>query len=172
MEGGYALHFLFDVTTKILSCMQVDMFNNLVCEVEAVYRPIINPSKNPKIATSQQAVDYVRPAYTEIIDFYERTSALFLNRNNHVIGLMKVCDGTRGSAMVDIPRIFQLGLKVNAHRVILFHNHPSGNPSPSEQDIKLTKRINNIGKLLEITVCDHIILTRDSYYSFQDNGDC
>lgn len=151
--------------------MQVDLFNNLVCEVEAVYRPKINPSKNPIITTSQTAVDYVRPAYVDIIDYYERTSALFLNRRGHVIGLMKIAEGARGSAPVDIVRIFQLALKVNASGLILFHNHPSGNPDPSDADLTLTKKIINAGKILEIIVHDHIILTNTEYYSLRDNGD-
>ena len=66
--------------------------------------------------------------------------------------------------------IFQIGLKANATSLILSHNHPSGNKEPSESDKALTKKLVDAGKVLEIHVLDHVILTSTAYFSFADEG--
>lgn len=66
--------------------------------------------------------------------------------------------------------IFIAAIKSNASGIILAHNHPSGNLNPSESDKALTTRAKNSGKILEIQVLDHIIITTDGYYSFADQG--
>jgi DNA repair protein RadC len=58
----------------------------------------------------------------------------------------------------------------NAHSVILVHNHPSGDPEPSEDDLVITKRLVEVGKILGIEVIDHIIVTKNSYFSFKDKN--
>jgi DNA repair protein RadC len=150
--------------------MQVDLFNNLVCEVEAVYRPFIKPSRNPKISTPDDIVNYVRPAYTDIIDYYERASALYVNNTNHIIALMKLSEGSLKSAIIDPARVFQMALKLNAQGIVIIHNHPSGSLKPSKSDKEITTRIKSGADLLGFKLLDHIILTHDSYYSFTDNG--
>ena len=66
--------------------------------------------------------------------------------------------------------IFQGALKANASSIILSHNHPSGNISPSDTDISLTKKIKRAGDALDMSVLDHLILSDESYYSFADEG--
>ena len=71
---------------------------------------------------------------------------------------------------MDPKKIWKLALDNQACNIILGHNHPSGTPSPSEADSKITKKIVDGGKLLEIAVLDHIIVGNDTYYSFADEG--
>ena len=72
--------------------------------------------------------------------------------------------------MVDIKIIFQTALKAVASGLILVHNHPSGQLQPSEADINITKKIVDAGKILDIAVIDHSIITSDGYYSMADEG--
>ena len=73
--------------------------------------------------------------------------------------------------VADAKVIFQIALKSNASSIILAHNHPSGNKLPSNQDIALTKKMKQIGGLLDLPVLDHIILTSETFYSLADEGD-
>ena len=83
---------------------------------------------------------------------------------------MKVSTGTTTATVADPQSIFVAALKGNASAVILAHNHTSGNLTPSEPDVKLTKDMVAAGKFLHIPVLDHIIITSETYYSFADEG--
>lgn len=72
--------------------------------------------------------------------------------------------------VVDAKLVFGAALKGFAQSVILIHNHPSGNLVPSEQDKRLTANLFKIGKALDLTILDHLIVTADGYYSFADEG--
>ncbi len=79
--------------------------------------------------------------------------------------------GTINSCLYSIPEIFKVALLSNAASILLFHNHPSGNPDPSGEDIQCTKRVADAGKLLGIELQDHIILGDNGcYYSFKEAG--
>jgi DNA repair protein RadC len=93
-----------------------------------------------------------------------------LNRKNEVIKLAEISKGGREATVVDSKIIFKIGLDTRASGIILAHNHPSGNSEPSKQDIDLTKKIKEAGKVLDIAVLDHIIYTNNSYYSFADQN--
>ena len=95
---------------------------------------------------------------------------ILLNRANDVIGYHKLSEGGICSTVVDIRLAFATALKSLAVAMILVHNHPSGNLKPSHQDLKLTDSFVNAGKLLEIQIFDHVIITPESYYSFADNA--
>ena len=80
--------------------------------------------------------------------------------------------GTIDSCLYSVPEIFKMALLSNAASILLFHNHPSGDPSPSREDIQCTRRIAEAGKLLGIILQDHIILgDNDCYYSFKEAGE-
>ena len=93
-----------------------------------------------------------------------------MNRANRALGIAQVSHGGISGTVADPKVIFQHALKANASSVILLHNHPSGNTQPSEADIHLTKKLVEGGKLLDIAVLDHLIVTIDGYYSFADEG--
>ena len=79
--------------------------------------------------------------------------------------------GTVNSCLYSIPDIFKVALLSNAASILLFHNHPSGNPDPSREDIECTRKVADTGNLLGITLQDHIILGDNGcYYSFKEDG--
>lgn len=104
------------------------------------------------------------------IELKEYFFVIMLNRSNEVLGYVKLSEGGINAALVDLRLAFATAIKCLASGIILLHNHPSSNVSPSENDKQLTKKFNEIGVLLEIPVLDHIILTANSYCSFVEEG--
>ncbi len=101
---------------------------------------------------------------------YEEFWVLFLKQNNQIIKPYKVSEGGVTGTVADPKRIYKAALENNATNIILCHNHPSGNLTPSQQDIKITEKLVNAGKQLDIAVLDHIIVASSGYYSFADEG--
>jgi DNA repair protein RadC len=95
---------------------------------------------------------------------------LLLNRNNQVLGVYSLSKGGVSGTFVDAKLVFSVALKCNASSIIIAHNHPSENLTPSEADKSLTKKLKRAGKYLDINLIDHVILSKDDYYSFIDNG--
>jgi DNA repair protein RadC len=95
---------------------------------------------------------------------------LLLNRANRLIKEVFVSEGTLDASIVHPRDVFREALLEPAAGVILIHNHPSGNPSPSEEDLRITKQLVEAGRLLGIKVYDHIILAGESYRSLADEG--
>lgn len=93
-----------------------------------------------------------------------------LDVKKKVIGTFVISQGTIDMTLVSPREIFQKALLVNAHSIIVAHNHPSGDPAPSKQDIAFTKDLIQAGKIMEMQICDSIILGHDSYYSFLEDG--
>ena len=140
-------------------------------EVSVSYKSKVKASDRTKILTSSDTVKELRNVFdADKIDHSEEFVILLLNRANHVLGWAKISQGGLSGTVVDVRIIFQIALGANASKVILAHNHPSGNMKPSEQDRNITKQIKEAGKLLEIEVLDHVILTSDNYLSFADEG--
>lgn len=96
--------------------------------------------------------------------------ALFLNQSNRVIYVSQLTAGGISSSLVDIRLLFKTALEHFATSVIVAHNHPSGNLKPSQDDISITKNIREAGKILNIQLLDHLIITQDSYLSFADEN--
>ena len=96
--------------------------------------------------------------------------AIFLNQNNRVLGKSKLSSGGINQSVVDIRVLFKMALEQFATGIIVAHNHPSGNLKPSSEDIKITKQIEEAGKILNIQLLDHLIITQNSYLSFADEN--
>ena len=95
-----------------------------------------------------------------------------LNTASRVVGVHEISHGTLDSAMIHPREVFKRALLNNAYGVILVHNHPSGNPTPSEPDIETTHRLVEAGKLLGVPVVDHVIVTpMTDFYSFNEMGE-
>ena len=101
----------------------------------------------------------------------EHFLVLYLNQSNHALKVECVSNGGTTNVIADPKLIFKNALGLNATAIILGHNHPSGNPRPSEDDRQLTKKLIAAGKLLDISVIDHIIIGNERYYSFRDHGE-
>jgi len=101
---------------------------------------------------------------------YESFCILLLNRANKVLKTIRISDGGITGTVVDQRRVFKLALDHNATSIILGHNHPSGQLTPSDADIQLTKKLKEAGVVLDVPVLDHIIVGDGNYYSFADEG--
>lgn len=101
----------------------------------------------------------------------EHLMALFLNARNELLFKKTMFIGTLNASLIHPREIFQEALKQNACSVILAHNHPSGDNEPSEDDIEVTKRIIEAGKIMGVDVLDHVIITRGKKpYSFKESN--
>ncbi|HIB8181415.1 TPA: JAB domain-containing protein [Elizabethkingia anophelis] len=142
-----------------------------ISEIQLSYRNIVKASLRPVITCSKDAYDLIFKNWNiDQIEFVEQFKILLMNNANKVLGIYVVSTGGIASTIVDPKLIFSAALKANASTMILCHNHPSGNLKPSTQDIRLTQKIVNASKLLDIQVLDHLILSSESYLSFQDEG--
>lgn len=92
-----------------------------------------------------------------------------MNTKNKVIGVFELSHGTVNASLVSPREAFQKALLANAVSVIFMHNHPSGDPKPSREDVEVTKRLSEAGKILGVEVLDHIIVG-DSYSSLKEKG--
>jgi DNA repair protein RadC len=95
---------------------------------------------------------------------------LCLTTKHRVIAYHEVSRGTLDATLVHPREVFKVALLANAAAIILTHNHPSGDPSPSPDDVQLTRRLVEAGVLLGVEVLDHIIVGDGRYYSFQEVG--
>ena len=121
-----------------------------------------------KINCSQDAVRLLDPILRDLQ--HEEFWIILLNRANAVIDLKMISKGGVSGTVVDPKLVFNEALKLKASGIIVSHNHPSTNPKPSESDLQLTKKLREGGKLMEISLLDHIIIAGSSFYSFADEG--
>lgn len=103
------------------------------------------------------------------MELREEFYILLLNRANKVLGWHRISLGGVSGTVVDIKIIFSIAVKALASGIVLGHNHPSGGLIPSEQDRTITRKIKEAGKILDIEILDHLILTADGYFSFADD---
>jgi DNA repair protein RadC len=120
------------------------------------------------VRTSRDAYDYLLPYVAD--NNHEQFWVLLLNRSNKIIHVRMVSTGGLHSTVVDTRMIFRIAMEHLASAIVLCHNHPSGNVSPSNSDVQLTTRLRDAGKILEVPVVDHIIIGDRQYYSFADEG--
>lgn len=126
------------------------------------------PSQKPTISSSKSAYEILSRFLSDIK--HEEFWVLLLNRSNKVIGRHNVSKGGVNGTIADPKIIFKYALDNLASALIIAHNHPSGNLSPSPEDLTITRKLVEAGKMLEIPVLDHIIVSDSGYYSFADEG--
>lgn len=141
-----------------------------VSEIELSYKPMIEPDERYKIHSSLSASNVFRKIWAPDMNIRESSYILLINQPGHVIGWHRVCAGGIRSTVVDIRLIFGMALKSMATKLIIAHNHPSGELMPGIVDKQFTEKIVAAGKLLEIEVLDHMILTNEGYFSFMEKG--
>jgi DNA repair protein RadC len=123
------------------------------------------------VSTPVDAVKYLRSVWDkDRLELIEEVLLVCLNNQLEVLGWVKVSQGGLAKATVDARIIFGVALQVAATRVLLAHNHPTSATKPSPEDKELTEQLKKAGRLLEIELVDHVILTRDSHFSFSEQG--
>ena len=142
-----------------------------ISQIELIYKRKVKASDRPKVSCSEDAEKLFRQNWNDgYMDLYEEFKVLFLDRNNDCMGISELSKGGISGTVADPKIIFMTALKVRASSIICANNHTSGNEEPSLSDIALTKRLIQVGKHLTLPITDHIILTRESYFSMADNA--
>lgn len=121
-----------------------------------------------KITSSRDAYDHFFPILSDLN--HEETWALLTDRSNKVLASFQVSRGGISGTVVDIRLILREALGHYASGILLGHNHPSGNCTPSPQDTQITKKLKEAAHWMDIALLDHIIVCGESYYSFADEG--
>ena len=127
-----------------------------------------NAMQKTQIASSVDAYDLIHSRMRDLN--HEEFWIILLDRRSKVIAVEEIHVGGMSAMVVDPKIIFQKALERKASSVILSHNHPSGSPSPSNEDIRLTEKVKLAGNYMDIKVLDHIIVGEGAYYSFADEG--
>jgi len=101
---------------------------------------------------------------------HEEFWCMYLNHSNQVIKYIRISEGGISGTITDVRLIFNHAIKLLASGIILCHNHPSGNLSPSDADLKITKKIKDAGTLLDVSVLDHLIVSAEGFTSLADDN--
>jgi len=121
-----------------------------------------------QIKSSSDAKDILLPYYADLI--HEEFFCIYLNRANKIIKIAQISKGGISGTVTDVRIILKNAILNTASGLVIAHNHPSGNMTPSESDIKITGKIKEAGNLMDIKLLDHLIICNSDYYSFADNG--
>lgn len=124
--------------------------------------------RKQKITGSHDAFEIMQPLIGELP--HEEFWIITVSRANLILRTICISEGSVSGTVADPKKIFRLALENNASAIILCHNHPSGHVNPSSNDLAITKKCCDAGKFLDLPVLDHIIVSHDKYYSFNDNG--
>lgn len=135
-------------------------------EVKLIYRNKLKANERPVVRGAEDAYKIFLESWGhDQIDLLEECKAMFLDRQLKVMSISSISKGGFNGTVVDLRLVFAIALKRRANSIILAHNHPSGNLKPSRADIKLTQQFYQAGKLMQIELEDHLIITRESYSS-------
>jgi len=142
------------------------------CQIHALFElnKRRNLSKQPqKFISSAKAVFEIMNEKLKD-EKQEQFIAILLNNRNYLIKDEVITKGLLNSSIIDSREVFKPAIKNSASRIILVHNHPSGNPEPSQEDIDVTKKLIESCELLGIKILDHVIIGRDSYWSWKEKS--
>ena len=121
-----------------------------------------------QISSSKDAFEILQPHLSDLQT--EEFWAIFLNHQNKILYKTCLFRGGIASSVADVRVVFKTALEHFSTQIIVAHNHPAGSLKPSKEDINITQKIKDAGKLLDIDLLDHLILTQNKYYSFKDEG--
>ena len=133
-------------------------------------RKVNSDFKAYKLSNAESAEQFCRQFFGEDIEIFESFFVGLLDIRLHTVGWVKLSQGGTAGTVVDMKLLAKYAVGSLSHAVILCHNHPSGNLNPSQADKTLTSRAIKALDLLDIKIVDHIILTKESSFSFAENG--
>jgi len=116
----------------------------------------------------EDAANFAMPRFR--FEQREHFAVMLLNTKNHILGFTDVSVGSLSASVVHPREVFQAALRFAAASMILLHNHPSGDPQPSREDIAVTQRLVKAGRIMDIPVLDHIILGNNRFISLKEQG--
>ena len=142
-------------------------------EVKLVYYNKVAAKDRLQITQPQDAANILHTHWDKgQIGLVEESKLLLLDTQMRLMSIANLSFGGMTATLIDPRMVFAIALKRRAHRIILAHNHPSGTLHPSQADLTLTENFTELGKMLNIRLEDHLILTEDGYYSMtnQEQG--
>lgn len=131
-------------------------------------RSLSDIRSRPKITSSRDAFNAIASKLSDI--HHEEFWLLILNRANEVIERKCISVGGTSATVVDLKVVLKTAIEHRATAFIAVHNHPSGNLEPSRADVELTERMKNAGRMIDMPMLDHLIISERGYYSFADEG--
>lgn len=143
-----------------------------VSELTISYKPKVKATDRYTIRFSQDAYKLLmEQAFNDdTLEYKEYFKLILLNKGNKVLGVTTISEGGIDGTVVDVRLIMQTALLAHSSAIILAHNHPAGGLTPSSYDNEVTKKIKEAAKLMDIKLYDHLIVTRQNYYSYADEG--
>lgn len=126
------------------------------------------PLKRVDLSNPRAVFEFLAPRMSHLTR--EQFHVILLTAKNHVIDVECVSEGTLTASLVHPREVFQSAIRRSAHAVIVAHNHPSGDPSPSREDQEVTRRLVQAGRLIGIEVLDHLVVGQGRYTSFRERG--
>ncbi len=121
-----------------------------------------------KITGSKDVADYFQSMLGDLN--HEEFWILLLDRGNKIMDSFRISEGGISGTVIDVRKILKVAIEKQASSIILCHNHPSGTLQASDADLKITRKITDASKIMDISVLDHVIIGNDKYYSFADEG--
>ncbi|MGY0039663.1 JAB domain-containing protein [Pedobacter sp. NJ-S-72] len=142
-----------------------------VAEVQISYNLKFKVSERPQIRGCEDAYGVlIQQLSKDRIEYLEEFKIILVNRRNRVLGLVDISQGGIHGTLADPKVVFAVALKAGASGIILAHNHPSGELEPGVEDIEVTNKLKEGAKILDMEILDHLIISKNGYYSFQENG--
>ncbi|MBS3090161.1 DNA repair protein RadC [Candidatus Pacearchaeota archaeon] len=141
------------------------------CQILALFeinkRNVLSEKPRTFISSAKSVFDLMNEKLKD--EKQEHFIAILLNNRNYFIKEQLLTKGVLDASIIDPREVFKPAIKNSASRIILVHNHPSGNPEPSKEDLEVTKKLFEAGELLGIKVLDHVIIGRDKYWSWKEH---
>ncbi len=130
----------------------------------------VSQAKNPinKITCAKDVFDLYHERLKD--EKQENFIVLMLNTKNHIIGEQLIFKGILDAALIHPREVFKAAIRASASKIILVHNHPSGDPTPSDDDLRITEMLIESGKMLNIPIIDHVIVGREKWWNWLSRG--
>lgn len=145
-------------TLKILSLV----------ELSKRYNKLVNKGYKRNISCAKDVYDMFADEFRNYKK--EVLNIILLDTKNKIISVKEISVGTLNSSLIHPREVFKEAIKESANSIILVHNHPSGDPTPSKEDIEMTEKIKEAGKIMDISILDHVIIGKDKHWSWLDKG--
>ena len=126
---------------------------------------LAEPDERPQIRSPQDVASMLQLQMSLLEQ--EHLKVVMLNTKNHVVGIRDVYKGSLNTSLIRVGEVFRDAVKENCAAIIVAHNHPSGDPTPSPEDVRVTRDLVAAGKLLDIEVLDHLVIGRNRYVSLR-----
>jgi DNA repair protein RadC len=156
------------LTNIFFKAMLTKLFS--IKEIEISYSYGTAKGERETVKSSNDANIVFSSMIKNSIEYKESFLLMVLNNANEILGVKKISEGGMTMCPVDVRLIFQTVLKAHGVAFLICHNHPSGKLTPSTADKELTNKITEAAKVLDLKLLDHLIITKNNYLSFADDG--